>query len=205
MNFWIVKIYFISTFLVLVGIFLFIFGECKLSFYIWTALWLKKYDVFYFSPDNTIELSRDILGWAPSSWVSTLPSFGGHGPCECADKTFLICHMTTWMICHVTLLVGFPYRNLPLAKFGIGLLKVEILSFWFVTWPQYRNVTLPYGWGPLVLSHHPVKFEVHRPCERGDITFLICHVTTISTCHVTLWVKSPHSQSPPCKVWGPWA
>ena len=129
MNFWIVKIYFISTFLVLVGIFLFIFGECKLSFYIWTALWLKKYDVFYFSPDNTIELSRDILGRAPSSWVSTLPSFGGHGPCECADKTFLICHMTTWMICHVTLLVGFPYRNLPLAKFGIGLLKVEILSF----------------------------------------------------------------------------
>ena len=46
---WISKlatIYFISTFLVLVGIFVFIFGEHKLSFYISTALWLKKYGVY---------------------------------------------------------------------------------------------------------------------------------------------------------------
>ena len=35
------------------------FGEHKLSFYISTALWLKKYDCF-----------------------------GGQGSCECGDKTF---------------------------------------------------------------------------------------------------------------------
>ena len=43
------------------------FGECKLSFYISTALWLKKYDVFDFSRDHTIEVSRDFLGGSPSS------------------------------------------------------------------------------------------------------------------------------------------
>ena len=32
-----------------------------------------------------------------------------------------------------------------------------------------------------------------------DITFLICHVTTISNCHMTLWVGSCHSKSTP---WG---
>ena len=41
------------------------FRECKLSFYISTALWLRKYDIFYFSPDNTIEVSRDFFGGAP--------------------------------------------------------------------------------------------------------------------------------------------
>ena len=97
-----VKIYFISTFLVLVGIFVFIFGEHKLSFYISTVLWLRKYDVFDFPFDHTIEVSRDFLGEAPSSWVSNLPCFRGHGPCECGDKTFLICHLTMWWMCHVT-------------------------------------------------------------------------------------------------------
>ena len=94
---------------------MFIFGEHKLSFYISTVLWLRKYDVFDFPFDHTIEVSRDFLG-------------GGF----------------------------------------------------------------------LVLSHELAKFRIHRPCESGDITFFICHVTTISKCHVTLWVESPHPKSPPC-------
>ena len=102
-----VKIYFISTFLLLVGIFVFIFGKQKL-FYVSTVLWLRKHDVFDFPFDHTIEVSRDFLGGAPSSRVSTLLSFGGHGPCECGDKTFSICHLTMWLMCHLTLLVGFP-------------------------------------------------------------------------------------------------
>ena len=44
---------------------MFIFGEHKLSFYNSTVLWFRKYDVFYFSPDNTIEVSRDF-------WVGPL-------------------------------------------------------------------------------------------------------------------------------------
>ena len=103
-----VKIYFFSTFLVLVGIFVVFFGEQKLSFYISKALWLRKHDIFDFPFDNAIEVWRDVLGRAPSSWVSTLPSFGGHGPCECGDKKFLTCHLTMWSMCHVTLLVGVP-------------------------------------------------------------------------------------------------
>ena len=84
-----ITIYFISTFLVLVGIFVFILGELKLFFYISTALWMRTFDVFDFSDDHTIDVSRDFLDGAPSSWFSTLPSFRGHEPCECADKTFL--------------------------------------------------------------------------------------------------------------------
>ena len=40
---------------------MFIFGEHKLSFYISTVLWLRKYDVFDFPFDHTIEVSRDFL------------------------------------------------------------------------------------------------------------------------------------------------
>ena len=42
------------------------------------------------------------------------------------------------------------------------------------------------GGSSLVLSQELAKFRIHRPCGSGDITFLICHVTTISKCHVTL-------------------
>ena len=128
MNSKLVKIYFISTFLVLVGIFVFIFGERKLSLYISMVLWLRKYDVFDFPFDHTTELSRDFLGGTPSSWVSTIPSFGGHGPGECGDKTFLICHLNMWSMCHVTLLVGISlsYATNWLILGSIDLVKVEM-------------------------------------------------------------------------------
>ena len=66
-------IYFIST---LVGIFVFILGEHKLSFYISTALWLRTYDVCEFSGDHTIEVSHEFLGGVLSFWFSSLPSLG---------------------------------------------------------------------------------------------------------------------------------
>ena len=53
-----------------------------------------------------------------------------------------------------------------------GLLKVEIYRFLFVTCPLGRCVRWLWGWGPLILSHHPAKFRVHRPCESEDITCL---------------------------------
>ena len=62
-----VKIYFISTFLVLFGILVFIFGEQKLSFYISTALWLRKYNIFDFRFDHIIKVSRDSLVTHPES------------------------------------------------------------------------------------------------------------------------------------------
>ena len=60
-------IYFISIFLVLVDIFVFFRGEHKFSFYIWTALWLRKYNVLYSSRDNTSEVSRDFVSVVHSS------------------------------------------------------------------------------------------------------------------------------------------
>ena len=67
MSFKLVTIYFISTFLVLAGIFVFALGEHKLYLYISTILWLRKYDVFNFSGTHTIEVSHDFLGGVPSS------------------------------------------------------------------------------------------------------------------------------------------
>ena len=69
-------IYFISIFLVLVDIFVFFWREHKFSFYIWTALWLRKYDVLYFSNDNTNEVSRDFVSVIPSSYVTNWLSLG---------------------------------------------------------------------------------------------------------------------------------
>ena len=74
---------------------------------------------------------------------------------------------------------------------SVGLVKVEIQRFLFVTWPRGRCFTWLCRWDSIILSHYPGKFGVHRPCESGDITFFICHVTAISKCHVTLWVGSP--------------
>ena len=38
------------------------------------------------------------------------------------------------------------------------------------------------GWGPLILSHQPAKFGVHRPCESKDIKFF-----DLSRDHVVDW------------------
>ena len=51
-------IYFISAFLVIVGTFVVIFGEHKLSIYVPMTLWSRKYDAFDFSRDYTT-VSRD--------------------------------------------------------------------------------------------------------------------------------------------------
>ena len=37
-------------------------SSCHLCVYILTVLWLRKYVVFYFSRDNTVEVSRDFVG-----------------------------------------------------------------------------------------------------------------------------------------------
>ena len=52
------------------------------------------------------------------------------------------------------------------------------------------------GGGSFVLSQELAKFRIHRSCESGDITFFICHVTTILKCHVTLSLGSSHFKSP---------
>ena len=133
-----VTIYFISTSLILVAIFVFILASTRFPFTSRRPCAWRNLTFLYFSRDHTIEVSRDFLDGSPSSSFSILPSFGGQGPCECRDKTFWTWQVTTWLC----------------------------------------------RWGPLILSHHPAKFGVHRPCESGNITLFICHVTTILKCHV---------------------
>ena len=72
-----------------------------------------------------------------------------------------------------------------LSQSALHLVKVKMKYFWFFTWPLDRSAPWLYGWGPFILSHHPAKFGSHRPCESGDITSLIYHVTTCLMCQVT--------------------
>ena len=67
---------------------MFIFDKHKLSFYLSRALWLRKYDGFDFLREHTIEVSRSFLRWAPSSWFSTLASFGDCGLVNVEIKRF---------------------------------------------------------------------------------------------------------------------
>ena len=148
-----VTIYFISTFLVLVGIFVFILA-------------------------------------------STSFPFTSRRPCAWRNMTFFIFHVTTQLKYHVTFWVGPPHPDsAPYQVFGArGLVNVEIKRFWLDTWPRDRCVMWLCTWGLLILSlpakfgvlwvgrltlsHHHAKFGVHRSCDSGYITFLICHVTT---------------------------
>ena len=87
----------------------------------------------------------------------------------------------TWHVGWGLLILVTPLLSL----WALRLVKVKIKYFWFVTCPLDQSVTWLCGWCPFILSHHPAKFEIHRPWESWDITSLICHVTTRSMCHVT--------------------
>ena len=115
-----VTIYFISTFLVLVGIFVFIFGEHKLSFYITqlkchVTFWVEfpcpdsaPYQVLWAMRLVNVEI-KPFLIWHLTTWsiVTWLCGWGSlilshhtatfkvHRPCESGNITFFIDHMIT--------------------------------------------------------------------------------------------------------------
>ena len=106
------------------------------------------------------------------------------------------CHVTVWSRYHMTYWLESSHSSYQPAKFvGLHFVKVKMKYFDFVTWPLDRCVTWLCGWGLFILSYHPVKFGIHRPCESGNITPLICQVTTELMCHVTLWVGSSYPKS----------
>ena len=47
-----------------------------------------------------------------------------------------------------------------------------------------------------MLSHQLAMFGVHTLYVGGNITLFICQVTTMSKCHVTLWMGSSHPKTP---------
>ena len=87
----------------------------------------------------------------------------------------------TWHVGWGLLILVTPLLNL----WTLRLVKVTTKYFWFVTWSLDWSVTWLCGWGSFILSHHPAKFGIHRPCESGDITSLIYHMTMCLLCHVT--------------------
>ena len=67
---------------------MFIFGEHKFSFYISTVLWLRKYDVFDFPFDHTIEVSRDFLDGPPHPESAPYQVLGAMGLVNLEIKRF---------------------------------------------------------------------------------------------------------------------
>ena len=74
------------------------------------------------------------------------------------------------MKCRVTFWMSPPHPDsAPYQVLGLmNLVDVDIKCFLFVTWPRYRSVTWLGGWGPLILSHHPARFGVHRSYVTGN-------------------------------------
>ena len=93
--------------------------------------------------------------------------------------------MKMWLRCHVIRWVGSSHSSYHPAKVvGLGPCE-KVKYFWFVTWPLDPSVRWLCRWGPFTLRHHSGKFGFHRAWESGDLTSLICHVTTWLMCHVT--------------------
>ena len=88
--------------------------------------------------------------------------------------------------------------NILLSLGAIGPAFEEIWRFWIIMWLQDRSVTWLFGLGPLTWVRNLPIYGGHWPCECGDITFLICHVTIWSMCHATSRVRFPYPKSPHC-------
>ena len=58
-------------------------------------------------------------------------------------------------------------ESLLLTYRKIHCMKVEMKRFLFVKWPPCRSAMWLCGCGLLILSHHPPRFGVHRPCKNG--------------------------------------
>ena len=97
--------------------------------------------------------------------------------------------------------VGSSYSyNYHSAKFaGLAPCEIEDKNVFDLSHEHLIDMSREFlGGGSLILSNYLAKFMVHRPCESGIITVFICHATTISNCHVTLWVGFSHPKSLPC-------
>ena len=182
-----VTIYFISKFLVLVGIFVFILASTSflstsrrpcgwrnmtfLIFHVTTQL--KCHVIFWVGPPHPDSAPYQVLGAKvlvnveiKRFWLDTWP----RDPC------------VTWLCKWGSLIVS----HYP-AKFGVHrVCESGNITFFVCHVTMLLKFHINCGWGCLTLSHHHAKLGFHRPCKSGDVTFLICHMTTRSMCHVTM-------------------
>ena len=93
-----VTIYFISTFLVLVGIFVFILASTSFPFTSRQHCGWRNMTFLIFHMTT-----QWLFRWVPLILIQHSTTFWGPGPCEYGDKSFLTWHVTTWSMCHVTL------------------------------------------------------------------------------------------------------
>ena len=156
-----VTIYFISTFLVLVGIFVFNLASTRFPF---TSRRLCAWrNMTFFIFHLTTQLKCYMSFWVGPPHPDSAPYhvLGARGLVNVEIKCFWLntwprdrCAM--WLCRWGTLILSLP------AEFGVHRPC------------ENGNITF-------FICH-----LMHRPCDSGDIKFLICHMTTRSMCHVTL-------------------
>ena len=63
-----------------------------------------------------------------------------------------------------------------------------------VTWSHVERVIWLYWWKPVTVSHPLAMFVDHWSSKSGDITYLICHVTSHDHVkgYLNLWVGAHH-------------
>ena len=97
-----VTIYFISTFLVLVGIFVFILANTSFPFTSRRLCGWKNMTFLVFMWPHNWSVTW-LYGWVPFILIQHLTKFWRPGTRHRGDITFLTWHVTTWLMCHVTL------------------------------------------------------------------------------------------------------
>ena len=142
-------------------------------------MWKWRYNVFVTWPRNRSVIW--LYAWWPLNLSTRSTEFGGYGPCGWGNMTFLNCHVTTGSACYVNFWVGpVILSQTPCQVLGtMGFVNVWIWRLWFVTWPPSWYVTWLCAWSPLILTHHPAKFEVHRPYGSGDND--VCNISSNSS------------------------
>ena len=121
------------------------------------------------------------------------PKFGVHGPYENGDITLFILprdHDIEESHDFVGGVLSFKVTTL-LSLGYIGLVKMGILRFSFVIWPRHRRVTWLCGWGLFILSHHPAKFGVHRPCRTQNNNVINIRSNSSANCNSSAEVPMP--------------
>ena len=71
-------------------------------------------------------------------------------------------------------------------KLSSGLIRLPRFPF-EAKWDENANEGVV-----LIERHNSAKFRFHRPRGNEDIEVLICHMTKMSKCHVTIWVGFPY-------------
>ena len=123
------------------------------------------------------------MGGSHSSYATVVTSLMVIGLVEMCFYFVTWHHVTTWSKGRVTWQVGAPEPKSPLCqiwylqvlwngKYNLFILTLDL------TWPHNQRDLWLRKWEPFNLSYQYAKFGDYKSCGSGDITILLCQVTS---------------------------